>query len=502
MIEQSTGVLQESRRWEHLYPNLRAFFSRFLALAWEPRLFAPLVVDFWLLLQSFWGVKQLGPDLVYPMLGIRKRESGRLARLILEHCRAVRRCELRAATLFPKGIYAPSVAVIDLDKAPQDVIKNGYNTQADHYGLTCILMLFETMVAVLVHLFYLFDWGWANAANWYLCALLNMIFCLSAVNLGDGTLILARRSDTSTPGCAVLLDQNFTVILNGNPNIVEAIVENSFIISHPNFVGLSVGRSRLEDYDRDSSYGLLVHDLPEALCEDWPEDLCAVICLTIFMSCFLLLHPTTPLGTTAPLIAVVLIALFNLPPHSRLCARSGLSASLFRLAIWLSPPILFYAIYMRATNAPLIAFLWHLLSPFLFILFLVGQNARNYPIRSKKFLNALGHPPVRKWQFDTLAAAATFQCLVICHGVARPIRTIDVLAFLDMLIPDQRDLWKAWKARVADRIVHEMEISLTPTIPTFGDERQQQLKDLLDQAQFGYDTYRRSYVQHVALNTI
>ena len=63
-----------------------------------------------------------------------------------------------------------------------------------------------------------------------------------------------------------------------------------------------------------------------------------------------------------------------------------------------------------------------------------------------------------------------------------------------MLIPDQRDLWKAWKERVADRIVHEMDILFTPTIPTFRDERQQQqLKDLLDQAQFGYDTYKRFY---------
>ena len=129
----------------------------------------------------------------------------------------------------------------------------------------------------------------------------------------------------------------------------------------------------------------------------------------------------------------------------------------------------------------------------LLFIFLVGYKARNYPIRSAKFLNALGHPPVRKWQFNTLAAAVTFQSLVLCRGIPRPIRSIDVLALLDLLILDQRDLWKAWKARVTDRIVHEMDILFTQTIPTFRDEHQQQLNELLSEAQFGYDMYRRFY---------
>ena len=133
-------------------------------------------------------------------------------------------------------------------------------------------------------------------------------------------------------------------------------------------------------------------------------------------------------------------------------------------------------------------------SIFLIVLFSAGYRTRNYPIRSAKFLDALGHPHVRKWEFDTLAAAATFQCLVLCHGITRPIRNIDVLALLDMLVPDQRDVWKAWKERVADRIVHETNISYAPSIPTFGDERQQQLKALLDQAQLGDYAYRRFYV--------
>ena len=136
----------------------------------------------------------------------------------------------------------------------------------------------------------------------------------------------------------------------------------------------------------------------------------------------------------------------------------------------------------------------YFLSAALFVLISTGYKTRNYPIRTTRFLDALGHPRVRKWQFDTLAAAATFQCLVLCHGIARPIRSFDVPALLDMLVPDQRDVWKAWKDRVADRIVHEMDISYAPTIPTFGDKRQQQLKDLLDQAQLGDEAYRCFYV--------
>lgn len=146
------------------------------------------------------------------------------------------------------------------------------------------------------------------------------------------------------------------------------------------------------------------------------------------------------------------------------------------------------------TGSPLYAFHWqigvHFLTVFLLVLFSSGFKERNFPIRAAKFLAAIGHPRVRKWQFDTLAAAATFQCLVLCHDIARPIRSIDISALLDMLVPDQTDVWKAWKERVADRIVHEVEISFAPTIPTFRDERQQQLKELLDQAQSGYYAYK------------
>ena len=55
----------------------------------------------------------------------------------------------------------------------------------------------------------------------------------------------------------------------------------------------------------------------------------------------------------------------------------------------------------------------------------------------------------------------------LCRGMARPIRGIDVFAFLDLLVPDQRDVWKVWKQRIADRIVHDTDISFAPRIPTF-----------------------------------
>ncbi|KAI9568548.1 hypothetical protein HD554DRAFT_742014 [Boletus coccyginus] len=177
--------LQELFQWWHrLCPNLRAFFSSSLALAREPGRFLFLVVDCYLLLQSSvtWVRRQSGPDLVYPMLSIRKRQSGRLARLILEHCRAER-----------------------FELPPRD---NEDSTQVDLYGLTCLLMLFDICVC-------LFNWDRATWINFAGAIVFNLILCLYAVFREDGTLTLARRLDTSTLGCVVLLDQDFTVILNG-----------------------------------------------------------------------------------------------------------------------------------------------------------------------------------------------------------------------------------------------------------------------------------------------
>ena len=485
LIERSTDVPQKPPQRHPLHENLTAFLSRFLALAREPRHFAPLVVDYWLLLQSSWSRRQLGPDVVYPMLGIRKRQSERLARLLLEHSRGDSHeslYELHAETTFPKGIDPPCVAVIDLDEVPRDVVENGYSTQVDLYGLVCMLVLFETTVTLMVHVFYLWeDQGWDIWVNWSYGAGFNLAFCLCAVFSGDGTLTLARRSDTSTPGCAVFLDQDFTVILNGSQSVVEAIAESSFNLSHPG----SVWRLRLngEDDGRTSSYDLL-------------GTLCEGACINVLTLCWLLFPPSTTLRGIAPMGAVTaIVGLLQRSPPDHFTPLQEAWFIVKEACSRLLPPVFVIMLYAQARiESPSWVSNWysglHALSIFLIIFCAAGYKARNYPIRSAKFLDALGNPCVRKWQFDTLAAAATFQCLVLCQGITRPVRIIDVPALLDMLVPDQRDVWMAWKARVADRIVHETNIFYAPTIPTFGDERQQQLKDLLDQAHLGNRAYR------------
>ncbi|KAI9566357.1 hypothetical protein HD554DRAFT_2174536 [Boletus coccyginus] len=414
------------------------------------------------------------------MLSIRKRQSGRLARLILEHCRATGQYELRAAAPFPEGIEPPCVAVIDLDEVTRDIVGNEYSTQVDFHGLMCLLMLFETLIAFTMHVFWLSHWSWLTW-NWADAVFVNLILCVYAVFRGDGTLTLARRSDTSCPGYVALLDQEFTVVLNGSQSIVEAIAESSFNLSHPSSVcGLSLG---VEDRGQDSPYDSL-----EALCEGAG--------LIIFVSCWLLFWPSTTLGLSVSVF--VISDLLQRPPDHFTplqVARLFPNGVLFRYL----PPALFVMAYVQTRAVVENPLLWHPWQRYLHfltvVLLLAGYRTRNYPIRSGKLLDALGNPLVRKWQFDTLAAAATFQCLVLCRGISRPIRDIDVFAFLDMLVPDQRVVQKAWKERVADRIVHEPEadICFAPTIPTFGDERQQQLKKLLDQAQLGYRKYRHSY---------
>ena len=169
-----------------------------------------------------------------------------------------------------------------------------------------------------------------------------------------------------------------------------------------------------------------------------------------------------------------------------------------KLPSLLLPALLLFLIYRKiATLGYLCQLFFYLLSHSFFFGSLNWDG--NYPIRSARFLNALGHPPVKKWEFDSLVESVTFQCLVLCRAIPHPIRSIDISALLDLLIPDQRDLWKAWKERVADCIMYETDILFAPTIPTFADELQQQLKELLDQAQFGYDKYMHYYGRHVPL---
>ncbi|KAF8435780.1 hypothetical protein L210DRAFT_3648448 [Boletus edulis BED1] len=344
----------------------------------------------------------------------------------------------------------------------------------------CILIFFDTTAALIVHVFHLRDQGWLTVLGfWVACAVRNLTFCIYGVSQGDGTLTLARRSDPSTPGCAVFLDQDFTVVLNGDQSLVEAVSESSFNLSHPN----PVWRIPLvgESEDKESVYNIF-------------EAVWDAVCLVVFALCCLLFRPSTTQGFIGPTVIVAIIAfrLQKAPPYlGTLQVWSTVDVFLIRFF----PPLYILSRYKQVTkkDTPL-APDWQDTYIFTFLLsalFIARYRPRNYPIRSRKVLDALGHPLVRKWQFDTLAAAVTFQCLVLCHRIDRPVRSVDVLAFLDMLVPDQRDVWKTWKERVADRIMHEVDISFAPTIPTFRDGRQQQLKELLDQAQMGYDAYRR-----------
>ncbi|KAN0076705.1 hypothetical protein V8E55_010560 [Tylopilus felleus] len=463
--------LSEQRNW-------RALFIRFLTLAGKPRLCAPVIIDLWLLLQFTWDRRELGPDVVYPLLSIKKRQSGRLARLILEHSRDECSYELRSTTTSPQGVSLPRVAVIDLDDDPH----HSYSTHCDLHGLACLLVFFEISFTIIIHALYLRDQGSGVVlAAWCYSSFVSLIYCTAAVVAGEGTLMLARRSDTSTPGCAVLLDQDFTVVLNGPQSVVEAIVESGFSRSDCN----SIPGFHRPGVDRRVS----TYDIIETL-----SDAGSLAVSTLF---FLLFCPPRLSGFAMTLLLVVLP--LRLQMHTASYTALLYNCSVF---VWILLPfhiVLLYVITTIQSEPQLPLWLVTLQVPAGFLSFslliLLDAKSRdqNYPIQTTKLLDALGHPGVRKWEFDTLAAAATFQCLVLCRDISCPIRRIDIPAFLDTVVPDQRDIWKAWKNRVADRIVHETDIDFAPMIPMFGDERQKQLKDLLDQAQFGYDTYRHFF---------
>lgn len=358
MIEQSTGVPQGP--WRRLYTNLRAFFSRFFALAVKPWRFAPLVIDYLLLLQSIWSGRRPGVDVVYPMLRIRKREAGHLARLILDHSSTVLQYDLHVAKAFPDGIDPPCVAVIYLDDVPQDVAANGYSIPADLHGLTCLLLVFETMMTLIVHVFYLTDWGWKSSINWILWGSFILILCLTSALFGDGTLTLTRRSDAPTPGCAVLLDNDFTLILIGNHSVVEAIAETNFSISTPNSVSEQF-QIRGNADSRDIYYHIL-----EALCEGG--------CFCIFVLCWFLFRPSSIVGGIVPLIAAIFTAACLLQFFNADQPR-GASWAILGVVCCFFPPMLFVGIYLHTTSTALLALLWHLLAVFLFGLFMVGYTA-------------------------------------------------------------------------------------------------------------------------------
>ena len=390
----------------------------------------------------------------------------------MEHSRYECPCDLKSARGSAQGIEPPCVAMIDLGK-----VSHKCNTQFDFFGLCCMAMFFQIMVTLVFHVFYLWDQGlFAPIFVWILSGTISVAFCIVAMVYGDGTLTLAQRSETSTPGSAVLLDQDFTVILNGNQGVIEAIVESGFTLSDSPLSLVTVPRAKRPGQN-------LFHHFLGALCDS--------AYLSALVLCCLLFRSLSEKWSVVGAVAILIISFF--------CPTSTPSTflSIFKL-IRIFPPVLIIFTFCQDIGITFFLYLkWPVVASFLsgmlLDFFTLVSRGPNCPIRPTKLLDALGRPRIQKWQFDTLPAAATFQCLLVCQGISRPIRKIDVAAFLDILVPDQRDVWKAWKERVADRILYETDIDVTPTIPTFGDERQKQLKDLLDQAQFAYDTYKRFF---------
>lgn len=81
------------------------------------------------------------------MSSLKKRQSGRLVRLILEHSRDLQQRNIHEAMSSQEGIDPPRVAVIDLDEVPQDIIKRGYSVPADIHGFMIMIMIFQVLVA-------------------------------------------------------------------------------------------------------------------------------------------------------------------------------------------------------------------------------------------------------------------------------------------------------------------------------------------------------------------
>ncbi|KAG6374075.1 hypothetical protein JVT61DRAFT_4717 [Boletus reticuloceps] len=292
------------------------------------------------------------------------------------------------------------------------------------------------------------------------------------------------------------------VILASAQDVAEAIAESSFSMSH----------TLTSRFRADSEAWQLGQRLLYPALKAW----CAGIPFAILAGFWLSLNPTSRSIAFLPLVPIAVLSsatvvgtLICRSPQQSVHFKEFLDTAIpthIRSLVSAVPTFLLILIYelvivkdslLRSILHPAIWF-----PPFTFILMAIHFiSSQNYRIRTAKLLDILGSPPVRRWEFDTLHAAATFQCLVLCRGLPRPIESIDVLTLLGTFIPDEREVSKVWKARVADRITHEVDISFAPTLPSFGDERQRRLKELLDQAQIGYHAYKVFYDQYVPLHS-
>ena len=477
---------------------------------------AQVCLDFASLVRSqFWDGRRTGPDFISPIAGLTKQQSGHLAKLILQHSKSLPRFELdhkdlsrqdgesRTSTSASEVVldgalhnvesvtvpeqrpfYPHAVAVLDLDDVPHR-LESQYTTPA---GVD-LMVLVPILLSLLVIL---------GTRQWSPAFEFIAIDFIGALILGPGTLTLIRRTAVRPmeldpgPGCTVLMDDDLMVVIQGSQRIVEAITEGGFYLS---FADPQQGQDAVPMTERWQEKQVISDILYETL-----EGGCRGVCEAITMR-FLHLHSGLP--HLKEMACVTIIGRMMLKAcwwglkastNNSISPVAGVTPlrSVARLTGEFFGLLVVAACITSASSAATI-FL-HGVSFFMqssyFGLFarLVLQS-QNYSIRTERLLDALDRPPIRKWPFCTRASAATFVCLVLCQDIPRPVGSIDVLGVLDTLIPNQRDIWRVWKERVAGRITHEDHISFAPTIPVFPDQRQERLKYLLDEAQRAFNMY-------------
>ncbi|KAG9317993.1 hypothetical protein JVU11DRAFT_53 [Chiua virens] len=515
--------------------QLQSASQRALAIirSLDPVCLADVLLEFASVVQSqFWDGRRTGPDFISPMASLTKRQSGHLAKLIFQHSNdllaskpdnpdilchqdetVVHGVPLHnsdsgtASVQEYVEVHPQTVAVLDLangqegqeDQRPQKEQEIGpesqYATPAEIDLMVLVPILCSFLVILRTH-------QWSPSAEFI------VIDFIAALILGPGTLTLIRRTSLHPVeldpdlGCAVLMDDDIVVVIQGSQRIVEAITEGGFY--------LSLADSQILPRAEDPS--------PDPVTERWQEKQVVSD----------ILHGTLEGGCrgASEVIVMRFLHLYFSFPHLREMAYVlafgrtmghacwwGLKASIndslapvsgvtpLRSVARLTGEFLgLLTVVACITSASSSTILLHGVSFFVqssyFGLFarLVLQS-QNYLIRPQRLLNALRRPVIRKWAFRTRASAATFVSLVLCRNIPRPVRTVHIHGVLDTLIPDQREVWRAWKDRVADRIVHQGRIAFTPTIPTFPDsKRQKRLKDLLDEAQTAHDRFYHFYL--------
>ncbi|KAG8215597.1 hypothetical protein J3R82DRAFT_3440 [Butyriboletus roseoflavus] len=469
----------EDQRKTSFTARANYFILRVFTVFRHPSQFATIFLDFCLLVYSFWDRRlgRRGPDFILPMSSLSRRPSCRLSRLLVQHSRDLPQYEPEVETSLPESNSPLIVAVIDLCEVSQ----HNYSTGADIYGLTSMLILILILNVLLTP-------SWLIT----LLALQKVLaICGWAFMNGDGTLTLLQQSETCcapTPAYAILFDEDFSVVLRGTQELLDAITLGGFQLSYP-VAGLFdlpvwkyVVHWLLEGFFQGLLYLMGILPVWRLLQPSFTSHLSQLLGPFALFQCFTIItswptirqiiwHPKTLDGMVLILTEIPVEAL-----------RSGARVAPLLVSWYLY--IHDYALYNE------LQLLLDTL-PSLCTMLILSIPTQNYPIRTPKFLNVLGNTSVRKWQFHTPAAAATFQCLVLCHGISRPVKSVDVGGVLDTLITDQRDVWRAWKARVADRITHEEDIIFAPTLPTFRDmARQRRLKAYLDEAQHAYEAYR------------